>query len=439
MTSMPQRKLIADIGGTNVRFGITGDDGQIRDIKVLSCNDYPTLADAAKSYLDATGGKPDTGAFAVASPVDGTDRVAMTNHVWDFSINETRKSIGLKTLRVINDFAALAWSVPALDIKDTYRVGGGLAQKNAPIGIIGPGTGLGVAAVVFGADGRPVPIATEGGHVTMPATTPREFALFDWLIKNKYHHVSAERVVSGKGLVNLVNAICGVDGLTLPEKTPAEITEAGLNKSCRVCAEALDLFCHFLGVAAGNLALTYGAHGGIYIAGGIVPQLGDYFKNSRFRASFLAKGRYHDYMDRIPTFVINPSLSGAGGPEATGLVLAAQHRLVGLELAFLDGRLEQHRRALACFSRAPGIFRVPCIRMIMPQVGHRPRRRIFQRENAGRQGQQHEKHRYFESLGHFSPVYEKENTGKIPINQGKYLWNSRRGFWIRVIYNIHNY
>ena len=305
-------KIIADIGGTNARFAIVNDN-DISHVEVLSCADYKSPAEAAQVYLNRVGAKPDAGAFAVATALDGSDKVAMTNHVWAFSINETRQHIGLKHLAVINDFAALAYAVPHLSAKDRYQVGEGIAQKNAPIGIIGPGTGLGVAGIVFGHDGKPVTLPTEGGHVTMPATSEREWALFEWLLKSKYHHISAERVVSGKGIVNLYNAVGGVDGLQLPERSPAEITQAGLNKSCTACTEVLDLFCHFLGVAAGNLALTYGAFGGIYIAGGIVPQLGDYFKNSRFRASFLAKGRFSEYLAKVPTFVITHPYPGLEG------------------------------------------------------------------------------------------------------------------------------
>ena len=304
-------KLIADIGATNARFAIV-KDGKVMRVKVLPCDGYGTLADAVNDYLSGTKVKAKTGAFAVATPLDGSDRVTMTNHAWSFSIKKTAKETGLKSLRIINDFAALARAVPDLKKKDRYQVGSGRAEKNMPVGIIGPGTGLGVAAIVF-SGGKPVSVATEGGHVTMAATTPREFALFEFLKKTKYSHVSAERVVSGKGLVNIYHAIGGVDGLTLPEKTPAEITETALKNECRVCSETLDLFCHFLGVAAGNLALSYGAFGGIYIAGGIVPQLGGYFKNSRFRESFLAKGRFRDYLDRIPTFVVThpyPALEG---------------------------------------------------------------------------------------------------------------------------------
>jgi glucokinase len=303
--------LVADIGGTNVRFGLSGSLG-IEHIKVLSCQDYPTLADAANAYLKSAPEKPVTGAFAIACPLNGTDHVEMVNHAWDFSISDTTRKIGLEDLRVINDFMAIAHSVPWLCEADLYQVGGLAAQKNMPIGIIGPGTGLGVAAVMFSED-KPFPISTEGGHVTMPATTTREFLLFEYLRQTKYSHISAERVVSGKGLVNLYHAICGLDNLNLPDKTPAEITDAALKKTCKASAEALDLFCHFLGVIAGNLALSYGAFGGIYIAGGIVPQLGDYFRTSRFRESFLAKGRFSDYLSRIPAFVIMHPYPGLEG------------------------------------------------------------------------------------------------------------------------------
>lgn len=304
-------KLIADIGATNARFALV-ENNAIGHIQVLACADYPTLASAALHYLVATGKKPETGVFAVATELDGSDHVSLTNNDWAFSVRDTGNNIGLKKLRVINDFMALAHAVPNLAGKDYFQVGTGTAQKDMPIGIIGPGTGLGVAAVVF-SGGKPVPVATEGGHVTMPVTTVREFELFEFLKREKYSHISAERVISGKGLVNLYHAICAVDQLSLPEKTAAEITEAALQESCAVCAEALDLFCHFLGVAAGNLALTYGSFGGIYIAGGIVPKLGDYFGRSRFRESFLAKGRYRDYLGRIPTFVITHPYPGLEG------------------------------------------------------------------------------------------------------------------------------
>jgi glucokinase len=311
---MLMSKLIADIGGTNARFALVNDN-KISGVEVLACADYKSPAEAAKTYLKRAGAKPTTGAFAVATALDGSDAVAMTNHVWAFSIHDTQADIGLERLTVINDFMALAHAVPQLAEKDRYQVGGGRAEKNMPVAIIGPGTGLGVAGVVF-QNGKPIPIATEGGHVTMAASDAREFALFEWLKKTKYHHISAERVISGKGIDNLYHAICGLDGVASKNLTPAEITKAGLEKSCPVCVEVLDLFCHFLGVAAGNLALSWGAAGGLYIAGGIVPQLGDYFKTSRFRESFLAKGRFRDYLDKIPSFVITHPYPGLEGLKA---------------------------------------------------------------------------------------------------------------------------
>lgn len=306
-------RLIADIGATNARFAIANDAG-IEHIDVLPCDDFPTLADAAQAYLSRVGGvKPQTGAFAVAIPLSGADEVSMTNHGWSFSISGTRKALGFDKLDVINDFTALALGITHLTAADYYKVGGGESAQGAPIGIIGPGTGLGVGAVVFGRDGAPVPVTTEGGHVTMPASNEREFRLFEWLKQTKYHHISAERVISGKGLVNIYHGLCGLDGLSLPEKTPAEITEAALARSCPVCVETLDLFCHFLGVAAGNVALTYGAFGGIYIAGGIVPRLGSYFATSRFMQSFLEKGRFKDYLAPIPVRVITHPYPGLEG------------------------------------------------------------------------------------------------------------------------------
>lgn len=307
-------KLIADIGGTNARFAIVNVNGGIDHIRVLSCADYPTLSDAARTYLkDLPGLKPANGAFAVATYLDGGDQVSMTNHAWSFSVRETAQNIGLQNLKVINDFTAIALGMPSLADKDYYQVGGGDIRKGMPIGIIGPGTGLGVSAIVFDAAGNAIPLTTEGGHVTMPAETQRIFDIFAQMKRMKYHHISAERVCSGKGLVNLYQAIETIDGNIARELTPAEITEAGLNKICGSCAEALDLFCHFLGVAAGNLALTYGAGGGIFIAGGIVPQLGDYFKSSRFRESYEAKGRFKDYVAAIPTFVVTHPYPGLEG------------------------------------------------------------------------------------------------------------------------------
>ena len=314
---------MADIGATNARFGLV-NGGVMSDVAVLKCADYKDPAEAAQAYLAGRGKPlpgatsltlPVIGAFAVAAPLDGSDRVSMVNHPWSFSIADVRARLGLENLSVLNDFEALAGAVLHLGPRDYFTIGPAVAQKNKPVVVIGPGTGLGVAGIAFGRDGAPVILPTEGGHVTMPAATAREFALFEWLKNNKYSHVSAERVVSGKGLLNLYQAICGVDGrFPQDDMTAADIGEAAVVGGCAICAEVLDLFCHFLGVVAGNLALSYGAFGGVFIAGGIVPKLGEeYFRQSRFHDSFQAKGRFRDYMARIPVCVVTHPFPGMEG------------------------------------------------------------------------------------------------------------------------------
>lgn len=300
---MASKGLIADIGGTNARFALADENGFTQE-KVLQCADYDGIADAAKAYLDGIeGDRPTRAAFAIAGPVNG-DWFEMTNHVWKFSVEETRLALGLDFLELLNDFKAVALGIPHLDSKYIVQVGG--AQKPVPhgtIGVLGPGTGLGVAGLIWAGD-RYIANAGEGPHVTMPAKTQREFDIFRTL-KYKYRHVSAERVCSGKGLVNIYNAIRILDGHEeMADKTPEEITSAAINGSCAVSEEALDKMMGFLGTIAGNLALTLGAHGGIYIAGGIPAKLGEYFFNSRFREEFDAKGRFEDYQKSIPTYLI---------------------------------------------------------------------------------------------------------------------------------------
>jgi glucokinase len=302
---MNAKGIIADIGGTNARFALADGNG-IYEEKILKCADYGHVTEAVEAYLSAAkpAQRPAKASFAVAGPVKG-DSFEMTNHIWSFSRGETARKLGFSHFSLMNDFVAIALSVPHLSAADIRAVGPAIKPEleNAPIGIIGPGTGLGVSSLVW--NGRKyIAVPGEGGHVTMPATTQREYDIFAQLRKDKYHHISAERVCSGKGLVNLYHAIGELDGKTLPGRTPEDISGAALRGECEACHEALDLMLAFLGRIAGNLALTLGAHAGIYIAGGILPGLGDYFDNSDFRAEFEAKGRLSDYTKAIPTYLI---------------------------------------------------------------------------------------------------------------------------------------
>lgn len=295
--------LIADIGGTNARFALA-DKGGFYEEKVLQCADYPGIVEAAQAYIDGLkGAKPDKGAFAIAGPITG-DWFEMTNHLWKFSIKDTQSALSLNSFALLNDFKAIALGIPHIGDKDKKQIGGEqVAQREAPIAVVGPGTGLGIASLCW--DGHQYrAISGEGGHVTIAAKTQREFDIFRTL-RYKYHHISAERVCSGKGLVNIYNAIRILDGRDdLPDRDSKEIAEAAIAKSCSVCEESLDKMMAFLGSIAGNLALTLGSFGGVYIAGGIPAKLGDYFFTSRFRTEFEAKGRFDAYLGQIPTYLI---------------------------------------------------------------------------------------------------------------------------------------
>ncbi len=313
----PQPRLLADVGGTHARFAWQrGPGAEIEAARTLPSAGFPTLADALRHYLDGLGrGLPRSCAIAIANPVVD-DRVTMTNHPWTFSIAELRVQLGFERLLVVNDFTALALALPSLRADERHQVGGGSPRAQGAIGLIGPGTGLGVSGLLSDGRGAWVPIQGEGGHVTLAPTTPREHKVLE-CIAARYGHASAERAVCGQGLVDLRRAIAAIDrpDESLPAMTAAEITAAAMVGRDPHCVEAVELFCAFLGNAAGNLALTLGAQGGVYIGGGIVPQLGRWFDASPFRARFEAKGRFSAYLAEIPVYVIDaqrsPALVGA--------------------------------------------------------------------------------------------------------------------------------
>jgi glucokinase len=249
--------------------------------------------------------------LAVAAPVDG-DRVTLTNHPWSFSADQMRRHFKFTALRVINDFVANALAVPHLADSDRRQIGGGSPAKAAPVGVLGPGSGLGVSTLVE-SGGETITVQGEGGHVTMAAADAREAAVLE-LMRRRFDHVSAERFLSGPGLVNLYNALCELSGEPAAPLTAAQITDPGTEKEIPRAREATTMFCAMLGTVAGNLALTVGARGGIYIAGGIVPKLGARFSQSGFRARFEAKGRFSGYLAAIPTYAIThpePAFLGA--------------------------------------------------------------------------------------------------------------------------------
>ena len=316
-------RLLADIGGTNARFALETAPGCIEHSATLACADYPLLADAVSAYLASHPGVAVRHAvIAIANPVDG-DVVAMTNHHWRFSIEATRIVLGLRTLLVVNDFAALAASLRTLAEHELTSVGAGSAQANATIGLLGAGTGLGVAGLVRCGGGWEV-LPSEGGHVAFAPMDAREAAIlaFCW---QRYPHVSNERLVSGPGLVLIHEALAVQHGQAWLPVTSAQIIERGLTNADPLCRETLECFCAMLGTAAANLAVTLNARGGIYIGGGIVPRLGAWFAASPFRARFENKGRFSPFTAQLATRVITapyPALAGAAALLAQHL---AQH------------------------------------------------------------------------------------------------------------------
>ncbi|MGH6879838.1 glucokinase [Hypericibacter sp.] len=294
--------LIGDIGGTNARFALLGETG-IGPIDRLRTGDYPTPEAAIGRFLAAHGGSAAIGgmALAVAGPVEA-GRCALTNSHWVLDTEALRRASGLSSVRLVNDFEATAWSLPRLKPEDLVPVGGGPPDRNAPALAMGPGTGLGVACYLPGS-GRATVLPSEGGHATMAASDAREAAVIAELWK-QFGHVSAERLLSGDGLGHLYGALARLDQAQVPARTPEEITQAALDQNCPQSHAALTMFCAMLGSVAGNLALTFRAAGGIYIAGGIMPRLTRFLTGTRFRERFEQKGRPRPWLERVPIFVI---------------------------------------------------------------------------------------------------------------------------------------
>ena len=312
--------LVSDIGGTHARFALVPINSTTTQHEhTLLCEDFPGPVEAARHYLSMVG-NPDisSAAFDVATAISG-DQVALTNGPWAFSVTQTRDALGLDRLHVINDFTALALAVPLLDARETRQVGGGSPLPGTAIGVLGAGTGLGVSGLLS-YRGRWLAIQGEGGHAAFSPANDREDAILQNLRGRFGNHVSVERLLSGGGLTNIYEALCELDGVEAVRPEPDEITDRALHGGDERSGETVDIFCAALGTAAGNLAVTLGARSGVYIGGGIVPKLGSYFDDSAFRARFEDKGRFHNYISAIPTYIIVAEM-----PALRGLAAFLEH------------------------------------------------------------------------------------------------------------------
>lgn len=311
--------LIADIGGTNARFALVDPDAATPAVlhpQTLRNADFASLQHAAGHYLQSLGVQPRSAAIAVASPVDA-DEIRLTNRAWSFSRSELRTALGLEELRLLNDFGAVAWAVPALAAEDCITLHGThTAPMRGPVTVLGPGTGLGVALLVGGQERGWQVVETEGGHVTFAPIGDEEQLISRWLTA---HHgrASNERVLCGKGLSHVDAVLRGathaetgqVDAL----REPAEIVASALSGRDVAARRVLARFCAVLGSVAGDAALIHGART-VMIAGGIVPRFVPFLRSSAFRERFLAKGRFAAYLESVAIHVVthpNPGLLGA--------------------------------------------------------------------------------------------------------------------------------
>ncbi len=319
-------QLVADIGGTHARFAL--NDPATRALtasRTVSAADHPDIGSAVQEYLrsvstgDAAADSVRSACFAVAGPA-GHDRIEFTNSPWCFSRAELERALGFEQLVVINDFTALALGVPRLDPDGLYCVRAGIAEPGAPRAVIGPGTGFGVSGLIScpRGDGTVhwVALSGEGGHVSFAPTNELEIALLRFLTRER-DRASVERVLCGEGLTSLYEFLAEHSGEVGRRPAPADITRLALAGQDPLAGQTLDLFCAILGSVAGDLALTLGARGGVYVGGGIVPRILGTLGASAFVARFLAKGRLAKMLEPVPVHVIvDPAAALRGAAEA---------------------------------------------------------------------------------------------------------------------------
>ncbi len=308
----PPTMLVADIGGTRARFALLDESGSPAQVRILAVADFASPVEAIRAYLsELDAAPPRAAAIALAAPVHD-EVIRLTNGAWTFARAEISAQLGLQRLLLLNDFTALALAVPHLSDDELHQVGTGIVVGSATKAVLGPGTGLGVSGVLFDR-GRWLALSGEGGHCSLAPADERESAILAraW---REFGHVSAERLLSGSGLPLLHRLVAEVDGRRYEPCTTAEIVARAVAGAEVQSRAVIETFCAMLGTLAGNLALTLGARGGVYIGGGIIPRLGELFERSAFRARFEAKGRFAPYLAAIPTYVMlspTPALLGA--------------------------------------------------------------------------------------------------------------------------------
>lgn len=305
--------FIADVGGTNIRIATVTEDG-FTDVNKMQCTEYETIGAALSAYCNQFSDRVyASGCVAIACPVQG-DQVTMTNHSWAFSQHALRESLGLEHLYVINDFTAVAHSLPVLADDQVLQIGTGTKVEKGNAVVFGPGTGLGVEHMTYTQQGWKT-LDGEGGHMDFAPVDETDVVIWRYLTK-KLGRASAEEVMSGRGLVNIYAALCDHAQQPMKYTQPAEVTNAALNGECELCLNTLQQFCRIMGSFAGNLAMNAATTGGLFIGGGIAGRFPEFLQSSEFRARFEQKGVMKDYVKDIPTYLITEPDHGLLGAMA---------------------------------------------------------------------------------------------------------------------------
>lgn len=324
--SSPEPWLLADVGGTNVRFALADPQAraplQPESVRAYRAADFSSFAEAARRYLATVTRKPAHAVFAFAGPVRGA-QVQMTNLSWTISGADLQQSLALQSVSLVNDFAAMGMGLPLLTSRDLKAIGPAVAEIVRRPGrqtfcVLGPGTGLGVSALVA-REGDVVGLETEGGHSGFAPSNDEEIAVLRHLSAH-FGRVSNERLLCGSGLVNLHEALCAIAGEPAPALSPEEITTRAGQSADPHSVRAVELFCDLLGSFAGDCALAYGAWDGVYLGGGLLAPLLPWLTRGGFRARFDAKGRFSDPLARVPVALIvhpHPGLLGCAAFAVT--------------------------------------------------------------------------------------------------------------------------
>lgn len=313
--------LVADIGGTNARFALVDHaTAPTRMCGKTATAGHVDISSAIREVVfPETDQKPKTAVIAVAGPVTG-DTIPLTNAAWVIEPLKMIADLGLEQVIVLNDFEAQALALPGYRGGDIEQIGSGAIREASTKFVLGPGTGLGAAAMIHAADTW-IPVPGEGGHVELGPVTEEDFKIWPH-IERVGNRLGAEQILSGTGLPRLARAVADLSGSERMLETAASVTQAAEDND-PVAVKTLEIFARCLGRVAGDCALTVLARGGVYLTGGVTPRITRFLTDGGFRAAFEAKSPHETLMAKIPTFIVrhpDPALEGlasfARTPEA---------------------------------------------------------------------------------------------------------------------------